>query len=266
VSPELEPLHRLSSANLQALAISLRHGELSSKITYVACCKLLGGSGNAVFSCLNYLGTTGMLPGQCALLVQAIAGERERAPDPARLFELVLTGPDVSGVPTEDTVAVVNTLFQEARSEVLLISYAVFNGERIFETLVARMRENPSLKVTFCLDIPRRFGDTTPSSEIVKRFATDFRKKHWPWPELPEVYYYPRSLSQTTDQRASLHAKAVVVDRRAALITSANLTEAAQLRNIEAGLLVRYEPIARRIVDYTEGLIHAGELFRCRLE
>ena len=266
MSPGIEPLHRLSSANLQALAISLRHGELSSKITLVACCKMLGIAGNAVFASLSSLETAGMLPGQCALLVQAIAGERERAADPARLFELVLTGPDVAGVPTEDTVAVVNTLFQEARSEVLLISYAVFNGERIFETLVAKMRDNPNLKVTFCLDIPRRFGDATPSSEIVKRFAMDFRKKHWPWPELPEVHYYPRSLDQTSEQRASLHAKAVVVDRRAALITSANLTEAAQLRNIEAGLLVRYEPIARRIVDYAEGLIHAGELVRCGLQ
>lgn len=207
-----------------------------------------------------------MSPGQCALLVQAIAGERERASDPARLFELVLTGPDVPGVPTEDTVAVVNTLFQEAQSEILLISYAVFNGERIFETLAARMRENHGLKVTFCLDIPRRYGDAKASSEIVKCFATDFRRKHWPWPELPEVYYYPRSLAQTAEQRASLHAKAVVVDRKAALITSANLTEAAQLRNIEAGLLVRYEPIARRIADYAEGLIHDGELVSCRLE
>lgn len=266
MSYDLEPLHSLSSANLQALATSLRHGELSKEMSQVACCKLLGGAGNTIFNCLNYLGTTGMLPGHCALLVQAIAGERERAPDPARLFELVLTGPDVSGVPTEDTVAVVNTLFQEARSEVLLISYAVFNGERIFETLVARMRENPNLKVTFCLDISRRFGDTTPSSEIVRRFAADFRKKHWPWPELPEVYYYPRSLAHTAEQRASLHAKAVVVDRRAALITSANLTEAAQLRNIEAGLLVRYEPIARRIADYADGLMHNEELFKVRLE
>jgi phosphatidylserine/phosphatidylglycerophosphate/cardiolipin synthase-like enzyme len=236
-------------ANLRALAASLRHGELSGKMSQIACGKLLGRVGDEVFNCLNHLESAGMLPCHCALLLEAIACERERAPDPARLFELVLTGPDVAGVPTEDTVAVVNTLFQEARSEVLLISYAVFNGERIFESLAANMRQRPDLKVTCCLDIPRRFGDTAPSSEIVKRFTTDFRKKHWPWSDLPEVYYYPRSLAQTSEQRASLHAKVVVVDRRAALITSANLTEAAQLRNIETGLLVRYEPVAKRIAD-----------------
>lgn len=266
MSPDFESLHLLSSANLQALATSLRHGEMSRKMSQVACYKLLGCAGDAVFKCLNGLATSGMLPGQCALLVQAISRERERAPDPAKLFELVLTGPDVAGVPTEDTVAVVNTLFQEAQSEVLLISYAVFNGEGIFATLAAKMRENPDLKVTFCLDIARRFGDTTPSAEIVKRFAAEFHKKHWPWPELPEVYYDPRSLLQSADQRASLHAKAIVVDRTAALITSANLTDAAQLRNIEAGLLVRYEPIAQRVAEYAEGLIHSGALVRCRLE
>jgi hypothetical protein len=266
VIPEFESLHQLSAANLQALASSLRHGELSSNLSLAACYKLLGKAGNAVFKCLNDLSTVGMLPGQCALLVQAVSGERERAPDPARLFELVLTGPDVAGVPTEDTVAVVNTLFQEARLEVLLITYAVFNGVGIFETLAARMRENPGLNVTFCLDIARRFGDTTPSAEIVKRFAAEFQKKHWPWPELPEVYYDPRALSQSVEQRASLHAKAVVVDRKAALITSANLTNAAQLRNIEAGLLMRYEPMALRIADYIEGLIHSGDLVQCRLE
>ena len=266
MNPDLDAIHGLSSANLQALTTSLQHGELSGNISHVACCKLFGVAGNAVFASLSTLETAGMLPGQCALLVQAISSARERAPDPARLFELVLTGPDVPGVPTEDTVAVVNTLFQEAQSEILLVSYAVFNGERIFETLATRMRANRDLKVTFCLDIPRRYGDAAPSAEIVKCFAAEFRKKHWPWPELPDVYYYPRSLDQTAEHRASLHAKAVVVDRRAALITSANLTEAAQLRNIETGLLVRYQPIARRIAEYVDALMCGGELLRCRLK
>lgn len=263
---DFESLHRLSSANLQALVSSLRHGDLSRNVTQVACHKLLGSAGDAVFCCLDKLFTAGMTSSHCALLVKGIAGERERAPDPARLFELVLTGPDVAGVPTEDTLAVVNTLFQAAQEEVLLISYAVFNGEGIFGTLAARMRKNPDLKVTFCLDIARRFGDTTPSAEIVRRFAEEFRKKHWPWPELPEVYFDPRALSASSEQRASLHAKCVVIDRRAALITSANFTDAAQLRNIEAGVLVRYEPMAKRICEYFEGLRKSSVFAQCPFE
>ena len=41
-----------------------------------------------------------------------------------------------------------------------------------------------------------------------------------------------------------LHAKAVVVDDRAAFVTSANLTEAALDRNIEVGVLSRERTLA----------------------
>ncbi|MBN2033991.1 MAG: hypothetical protein JW836_11995 [Deltaproteobacteria bacterium] len=52
--------------------------------------------------------------------------------------------------------------------------------------------------------------------------------------------------------RAILHAKCVVADRRTALVSSANFTEAAQTSNIEAGVLITYEPFVRRISEYFE--------------
>jgi phosphatidylserine/phosphatidylglycerophosphate/cardiolipin synthase-like enzyme len=183
-----------------------------------------------------------------------------RSIDPAILFELVLSGPDVPGVPTEDTAAAFQTLVQEAQQEILLVGYAVYGGDRIFEPLAERMRVNPGLRVTFCLDIARKIGDTSLDSEVVQRYAHEFRQKHWPWETIPELYYDPRALAITSMARASLHAKCVVVDRKAALITSANFTEAAQYRNIELGLLVHHAPIARRIADYFEGLQKLGLL------
>lgn len=54
--------------------------------------------------------------------------------------------------------------------------------------------------------------------------------------------------------RASLHAKYVVADRRTALFASANFTEAAQTSNIEAGILITYEPFVKRIPGYFETL------------
>jgi phosphatidylserine/phosphatidylglycerophosphate/cardiolipin synthase-like enzyme len=60
-------------------------------------------------------------------------------------------------------------------------------------------------------------------------------------------------------------AKCVVVDRQAALVTSANFTEAAQQRNIEVGLLIRHAPLVSRISLYFEGLIDARLLARCEL-
>lgn len=51
-------------------------------------------------------------------------------------------------------------------------------------------------------------------------------------------------------KRASLHAKCVVVDERMAFISSANFTEAAQIRNIEVGVLIRSEPFARQLAGH----------------
>jgi phosphatidylserine/phosphatidylglycerophosphate/cardiolipin synthase-like enzyme len=70
---------------------------------------------------------------------------------------------------------------------------------------------------------------------------------------MPELLYDPRSLSESWDKRSSLHAKCVVVDRNVALITSANFTEAAQQRNIEAGVIVKYPIFVERLVGYFEG-------------
>ena len=265
MSINLEVLHALSTANLKALATSFRDGQLSMGVTPAGFCQLLSGCSGDVLACLEALAAQGMGAAQCALLLDAIANERERAPDLARLLELVLSGPDVPGVPTNDTAAAMQMLVQEARKEVLLVGYAVYNGERLFEPLAMRMRENPELKVTFCLDIARRYGDTSLDSELVKRFSLDFRHKQWPWAELPELYYDPRALSNISEQRASLHAKCVVVDRSAALITSANFTDAAQRKNIEMGLLVRYAPLAERVVDYFNGLRAFGHFERCSL-
>lgn len=265
MSSTLKALHALSTANLRALAASLRDGQLSLGVTHAALKQLLGGGGDEVFKCLNALVAEGMKSGQCAILIDAIVTERERAPDPARLFELVLSGPDVQGVPTEDTAAAMQMLVQEAREEILLVGYAIHKGARLFEPLAMRMRDNHDLKAVLCLDIARRHGDTSSTEEIVRRFAHDFRQRHWPWPELPELFYDPRSLAESSEQRASLHAKCVVVDRRAALITSANFTEAAQRRNIELGILVRHAPIAERIGGYFQGLRSSGVLVRCRL-
>jgi phosphatidylserine/phosphatidylglycerophosphate/cardiolipin synthase-like enzyme len=202
---------------------------------------------------------------QIALLVEAVISARERAPDPHQLLDLVLSGPDVPGIPMAGTAAVMRTLFEEATSEVLLVGYVIHNAEQLFAPLAEKMHCLASLKVVFCLDIPRHYTDTSLSGEIVHRFAYEFRTKHWPWPDLPQLYYDPRSLDESTTERSSLHAKCLVIDRRVALVTSANFTEAAQDRNIEAGVLIRYAPLAERLANYFDALRRSGQLLECRL-
>jgi phosphatidylserine/phosphatidylglycerophosphate/cardiolipin synthase-like enzyme len=260
-----EPLQNLSPANLRSLATSLREGPLSLGITRQALTQIVGPHAGEIFICFDALREQGMTPNHIALLIEAVATARENDATPQQLFDLVISGPEVAGVPTADTAATVHTLIENAQSEILLVGYAVHNGKRLFKRLAERMNEAPTLCVTFHLDIPRKLTDTSLASEIVRRFAHEFVSKHWPGEKLPDLYYDPRALAEDSQQRASLHAKCVIVDRRAALITSANFTEAAQRKNIEAGVLIRYEPFVMRLHNYFEGLRSARQLVPCLL-
>jgi phosphatidylserine/phosphatidylglycerophosphate/cardiolipin synthase-like enzyme len=95
---------------------------------------------------------------------------------------------------------------------------------------------------------------------LLRRFAQRFCAQDWPGEKLPELHYDPRSLEVDAVKRASLHAKCVVVDRRMALVTSANFTEAAQTRNIEVGALIRCERFAGQFAEHFEKFADAGML------
>lgn len=261
----LEALHNLSTESLRALAASLRGGPLALGLSRPALAQAVGAQVSAVQATLERLGQQGMTPAHLALLIAAMVGERERATDPPLLFDLVLSGPEVPGMPTADTAAAVQTLIESAGEEAVLVGYTVHNGKRMFRRLAERMDAVPSLRVTFCLDIARKPTDTSLSSEIVRRFAADFVKKHWPGNRLPEVFYDPRALAAKWEDRASLHAKCVIVDRSAAMVTSANFTEAAHRKNIEAGVLIRYPPFVARLSDYFLALRSSGQLQPCPL-
>jgi phosphatidylserine/phosphatidylglycerophosphate/cardiolipin synthase-like enzyme len=81
----------------------------------------------------------------------------------------------------------------------------------------------------------------------------------------PHIYYDPRFLSDDSMHRSSLHAKCIIADRQRALITSANFTEAAWLRNIELGVLLNYQPVVSRVRDYFDGLVATYRLLKCEM-
>jgi phosphatidylserine/phosphatidylglycerophosphate/cardiolipin synthase-like enzyme len=92
------------------------------------------------------------------------------------------------------------------------------------------------------------------------RFLERFVRQGWPGPRPPEIFYDPRGLADTDIQCASLHAKCVVVDGARAFIGSTNFTEAAQLRNIEIGIVMTDTSIAEAVERHIEALITAGHL------
>jgi phosphatidylserine/phosphatidylglycerophosphate/cardiolipin synthase-like enzyme len=260
----LDPLLRLPVRALEALAASLADGLLSEAITLHGVEQAAGADAPAVAAVLRDFVADGFSPRHLAAVVGGIAAATARTPKPTSLFDLVLSGPDLPGVPTADTAAVMRTLVGQATREVILVGYAVHDGRKIFEPLAKRMEEVPGLAVTLCLDIQRAWNDPTPSADLVARFARDFRAKHWPWALLPSLYYDPRSL-ETGEARASLHAKCVIIDRSRALVTSANFTDAAQRKNVEVGVDIRYPPSAARLADYFLGLCKSSAFVQCDL-
>lgn len=116
------------------------------------------------------------------------------------------------------------------------------------------MEQEPGVQVTLLLNIQRKLEDTRAGDELVVRFADRFWTKDWPGERQPSVFYDPRSLA-SDGAVGVLHAKAVVVDDRAAFITSANLTGAAFDHNIEVGVLSRGRGLAASLARHFRVLI-----------
>lgn len=253
-------LASLSDAALNALATAIEAGWLTGGSPESAFTSIAGENGAAVSAWVTSLEQAAFTPAQTARLLHSIVAGRHR--DRVLVPDLVVSGPDVPGVPTADTYAVVQSLFHEAQDEIVLAGYAFHNGKLLFERLADRKRLRPQLRIIFHVDVPRRAGDTTSSDDLILRYADEFRTRHWPWQPFPEVYFDPRALDTDSHTRASLHAKVVVVDRASLFLTSANFTEAAHQRNIEMGLLSRAAYLAEQVATYFEALRQSGRLQR----
>jgi phosphatidylserine/phosphatidylglycerophosphate/cardiolipin synthase-like enzyme len=253
-------LASLSDAALNALATAVEAGWLSGASPDSAFAPIAGQNGASVAAWVTSLEAAAFTPCQIARLVHSVIAGRYR--DRVLIPDLVVSGPDVPGVPTADTYAVVQSLFHEAQNEIVLAGYAFHNGKLLFERLAEQKRLRPQLRIIFHVDVPRRAGDTTSADDIILRYADEFRNRHWPWQPFPEVYFDPRALDSDSHNRASLHAKVVIVDRSKLFLTSANFTEAAHQRNIEMGLLSRAAYLAEQVAAYFEGLRQSGHLRR----
>ena len=258
ISGPIAALRALPTRTLADLAQALRDGRLTGAATAFMVRYAAPAVGVTAAAELSSLLASGLGPQHAALLLDALAAELEPRGNSA-VLELVTSGPDIAGT-TRDTGVVLRELFAEAERRVLVVGFAVHQGREIFAALADRMRQRANLAVRLCLDIRRAPGDRTRSDLLLRRFAGRFVRHEWPGPRLPEVFYDPRSLAEDGALRASLHAKCVVADGARVFIGSANLTEAAQLRNIEIGVAVTGTLIADAVERHLEALIAGGHL------
>jgi phosphatidylserine/phosphatidylglycerophosphate/cardiolipin synthase-like enzyme len=238
--------------DLRALAFALRAGRIAPPFSYISLHRLLGRRvDSGIAELLNTVGANGCGAEATALWLGAFADLCERRDAAQQVVQMVSTAPMGDSAMHRDTAVVVQDLFRRARRSLLISTYGIYGGREIFRNLATRMENIADLRVRMFLDIQE--GGAA-------HFAEEFRRFHWPeQARLPDIYYDVRSeAAKVSSETAVMHAKCIVMDGEEVLVTSANFTEAAQHRNVELGLLVRSEPLARQVTEFFEGLISGG--------
>ena len=195
------------------------------------------------------------------LVIQALLDQR-RSDAAARSIELVWSGPDAgAGSLTRDQAVLIRQLAERAEQRLLLTTYAFYNGpfiKELFQLIRERMLNQPMLQVRMICNIERKRGDTSRPEALIRKFQQQTWSRLWPEPPAPTVFFDPRSLS-LDQEKAVCHVKAVIADEEL-LVTSANLTDAAQLSNFELGLHISSSTHADDAWDHFERLIQKGLL------
>lgn len=250
----------LSNSDLQSLIAALQSGRLTAPYPALQVTRIVPSSvADSVRASLMGLAEQGFSPKQIATVFELILVDRDGRQSIESSIDLVTSGPEAPGITNRDTSVVVRELFTHANRSVLVIGYAVYQGQQVFEALADRMQQRPSLQVQFFLNVHRPDADTTASEILVARFKQRFRETQWPAGcRLPEVYYDPRSVADNVPIRSSLHAKCVVVDDKRVFVSSANFSEAGQERNIEVGLVIESKWLAKQITTHFRHLYDCG--------
>jgi len=262
-------LRTLSRSALASLADALRSGHIRAPLTRAALAGHVPESQvDSVLAALSAMERDGMALRHIAHVVGILAEERAAGQRMSDRVQFVWSPPDLDRIDARDTAVVVQDLFRQARTSILISTFAMDEQRRshpLFSELAARMDAEPLLSVRVFANIhlphARRSSgaEQTPDHALlVREFAQKIRSEIWPGSRLPDFYYDPRSLDPDRKRRAVLHAKAVLVDARYALLTSANFTQAAQLRNIEAGVLLDDPRLATRLTQQFDKLVEGG--------
>lgn len=262
----MSSLRELGRAELVRLANALDTGKLRapycpSRIGQYVSTKVVP----SAIAELKRLDGDGFHPQHIIFTLRMLAEERAAAQAIRDRVDIVWTGPEVISSGSRDSATVARELLGQATHSVLLASYALDPNEGklkgVLGLLAERMEMLPDLDVQLFVNVPRRWKDHRSEEAILNEFATQLRNR-WPGERMPAVYYDPRALEDTIGSRACLHAKVIVVDHHKALVTSANLTEAAHERNIEAGLLIDDPDVAKTLERQFQTLVSTGALVK----
>jgi phosphatidylserine/phosphatidylglycerophosphate/cardiolipin synthase-like enzyme len=173
-----------------------------------------------------------------AVALESVQSAHQNSEGPS--VEVVVTGPDSPAAPVRLTSEVVGQLIDQANRRVTLVSFAAYQMSSVIAALDAAVARG--VLVSLILESPDRLEGGGGAHAYAK-----YRTYRWP-------------IDRREPPDAKLHAKAVIVDGRDVLLTSANMTNAAYDKNIELGVLCRGGGVAAQVQHHFDALIARGVL------
>lgn len=163
---------------------------------------------------------------------------------------VVWTGPTVRSLPVRPTFQVTLELVRRARSTLTVVTYAGHDIAELVEA-IDEVRLQHGVAVRLVLETEADSGG---------RLRGDAAAAFGNLPKAVSVYRWPKANRGETG--GAMHVKAVIKDRSAMLVSSANLTSAAMDRNMELGLLVEGGNLPEIVDRHVDELIASGQLVR----
>jgi cardiolipin synthase len=233
-------VEELGEAHVHSLAAAYRNAGTFTMATAAAIRQVVPAGHRELVDPLN--AEWAVVPGtegpSIALALETAAAAKEVAA--AVSVDIVVTGPDSPVAPVRLTSEVVRQLIASANERVTLVSYAAYQVPSIAAALDAVSARG--VRVDLILESPEHLDGGGGAAAYAK-----YRIYHWP-------------ADQRDPPDAKLHAKAIIVDSRDVLLTSANMTNAAYDKNIELGILCRGGSTAQRVQKHFDALIARGVL------
>ncbi|MFE5401589.1 DISARM system phospholipase D-like protein DrmC [Streptomyces sp. NPDC056580] len=149
----------------------------------------------------------------------------------------VWSGPSTPAVPVRATAQVLVEVIKEARHELLAMTYAARPYAVLTRALTEAARRGVRIHVV--VETLAGAGGLLSGKEPADAFAAVPGLQLWSW-----------ARGADREGRSRQHAKLAVADRRTLFVGSANLTESAARRNIEAGVLVTGGEAPRRAAEH----------------
>jgi phosphatidylserine/phosphatidylglycerophosphate/cardiolipin synthase-like enzyme len=148
-------------------------------------------------------------------------------------------------VPVRTTAQALLEVVTEATAELVLMTYSATPHQDVRAALTSAVSRG--VTVTVVVETLQGAGSALSGAEPGVAFSGIPGVQLWHWP-----------VTHRAEHGSKMHAKLAVADRRVLFVSSANLTQAGVVKNIEAGVLIRGGTAPLRVAEHIAELRATG--------